>query len=202
MFALTYTMREVEAFLIVNVDWRNINDVFLEVLQISSMLLSYRALWSIFKTYRTSYEQDLDVLKVKYLIPGCLLLGLVMHPNFRRGHRYSESWAASFYIDVLALLPQVVMMQRGAGVVEAPIAHFVAATFVSRFFDLLFWYDRWAKGDFLKYMGDENVSLWIIAIFHLVSFMLVADFMYYYFKWRMSSNAHTSDHIEISVDYD
>jgi len=200
MLALTYTMREVEAFLIAHVHWHNMNDVFLEVLQISAMLLSYKALWCIFKTHRTSYEQDLDVVKVKYLIPGCLLLGFLLHPNFRRGHRYSESWATSFYIDVLALLPQVVMMQRGDGVVEAPIAHFVAATFVSRFFDLLFWYDRWHRGDFLKYMKDTNESLWIIAFFHLVSIALVADFMYYYFKWRMSSDAHTSDHIEISVD--
>jgi len=91
MFALTYTMREVEVFCIATVHWSNMNDIFVEVLQISSMLLSYNALWAIFKTYRASYENDLDVLKVKYLIPGCLLLALVLHPNFRRGSKYSVS---------------------------------------------------------------------------------------------------------------
>jgi len=196
MFALTYTMREVEAFCIAHVHWHNLNDIFLEVLQISSMFLSFMVVWAIFKTYRSSYEQDMDVLKVKYLIPGCLALALVLHPEFRRGSMYSTSWAASFYIDVLALLPQVVMMQRGDGIVEAPIAHFVAATFVSRCFDLFFWWDRWNRGDFTKYMLDADVSGVIIAFFHLICFVLVGDFMYYYFKWRISG-AQTSDHIDI-----
>jgi len=198
MFALTYTMREVEAFCIATVHWHNLNDIFLEVLQISSMVLSLMVLWAVFITYRTSYERDLDVLKVQYLIPGCLMLSLVLHPEFRRGSTYSMSWAASFYVDVLALLPQVVMMQRGDGIVEAPIAHFVAATAVSRTFDLLFWYDRWHRGHFLKYMLDVNISVWIIAVFHLVSLALVADFMYYYFKWRVSSS-RASKYVEVPV---
>merc|ERR1719158_858763 len=110
------------------------------------MLMSWMVLFAIFKTYRTSYQEDLDILKVKYLIPGCLLLALVLHPNFKRGQLYSLSWASSFYIDVLALLSQVVMMQRGNGKVEAPIANFVAATAFSRLNDLGFWYYRWNLG--------------------------------------------------------
>merc|ERR1719359_2230469 len=152
--------------------------------------------WAIFKTYRSSYEVDLDILKVRYLIPGCLVLALVLHPQFKRGRMYSMSWTSSFYVDVLALLPQVVMMQRGGGKVEAPIAHFVAATAVSRIFDLSFWVDRWNRGDLPKYLLHANVSGIIIAFFHLVSLALVGDFMYYYFKWRFSG-AKRSDTLSV-----
>merc|ERR1719163_1875792 len=100
-------MREVETFGMMKGAWASIDAFAIEMLQIVSCILAYISLWSIFKTYRSSYQEDLDVLKVKYLIPGCLLLGLVLHPHFRQGWTYSVSWAMSFYIDVLALLPQV-----------------------------------------------------------------------------------------------
>jgi hypothetical protein len=181
MFTLTYTMREIETFCIAKVPWVTIDGMAIEMLQIVSCMLAYVNLWSVFKTFKASYQHDLDVLKVKYLIPGCFLLGLVLHPHFRQGWKYSLSWSMSFYIDVLALLPQVVMMQRGGGKVEAPIAHFVAATTLSRVNDLCFWYYRWNLGPQGWWHGI-NISGMIIVGFHIVSLMLVADFMYYYLK--------------------
>merc|ERR1719359_1009955 len=150
------------------------------------MFTSWMVLFAIFKTYRASYQADMDVLKIKYLIPGCLLLALVLHPNFKRGHLYSLSWTVSFYIDTLALLPQVVMMQRGNGKVEAPIAHFVAATAVSRSFDLGFWYDRCVNEGLGRYFNYYvPLSGFIVIFFHVFSLILVGDFMYYYFKCRL-----------------
>ena len=97
-------------------------------------------LWSIFKTYRQSLQEELDILQVKHLIPGCILFAVVIHPTFAQGFMYSLCWTISFYVDVMALLPQVVMMSQGTGKVEAPIANFVAATTFSRIVDLWFWY--------------------------------------------------------------
>jgi len=176
MLTVTYTMREWETFGVARVPWITIDGMCIEMLQIVSCVLVYINLWSLFKTYRNSYQEDLDVLHVKYLIPGCLLLGALLHPQFRQGWKYSICWAMSFYIDVLAILPQVVMMQRGNGKVEAPIAHFVAATAFSRVHDLGFWILRWYR--------SKNLpgGMWIIAGFHIISLLLVADFMYYYVK--------------------
>lgn len=192
MFTLTYSMREFETFCVAKVPWVTIDGMALEMLQLASCALAYVNLWSIFKTYRRSYQEELDVLKVKYLIPGCVLLGLVLHPHFRQGWKYSLSWSMSFYVDVLALLPQVVMMQRGNGKVEAPIAHFVAATALSRMNDLGFWYYRWNLGPQGWWHGI-NISGMIIVGFHIISLLLVADFMYYYIKARMSGQTMSED---------
>lgn len=192
MFTLTYTMREFETFCIAKVPWVTIDGMAIEMLQLVSCTLAYVNLWSVFVTFRSSYQEELDVLKVKYLIPGCVCLGLVLHPHFRQGLKYSLSWSMSFYIDVLALLPQVVMMQRGGGKVEAPIAHFVAATTLSRLNDLGFWYFRWNIGPQGWWHGI-NTSGMIIVGFHIVSLLLVADFMYYYVKARVSGQTMTDD---------
>jgi len=192
MIALTYSMREFETFGLAKVPWVTIDGMAIEMMQIVSCLLAYVNLWSVFKTYRSSYQEELDILKVKYLIPGCVLLGLVLHPHFRQGWKYSLSWSMSFYIDVLALLPQVVMMQRGNGKVEAPIAHYVAAMAFSRMSDLIFWYFRWNLGPQGWWHGI-NISGIIIVGFHVVSLLLVADFMYYYIKARLHGRHMTED---------
>lgn len=85
------------------------------------------------------------------------------------------------YMDVMALMPQVVMMSQGGGKVSAAIAHFVAATFVSRIGDL---YDSlfYESG---VYKSDPT-SYWMCVFLQSLHLVLVADFMYYYIKARSS----------------
>merc|ERR1719265_2534725 len=142
MFVLTYLLREWESVMMVQQIISSADGIALEMLQLSSFALCLNVTWMVFITYRKSYDEEMDVMSVKHLVPGCFILSLVIHPSFQQGWLYSFTWTVSFYIDVLALLPQVVMMSRGAGKVEAPICHFVAATAISRIFDLFFWYYR------------------------------------------------------------
>merc|ERR1719375_1227953 len=102
-----------------------------------SFILVLDILRSVLFTHRSTYQSDLDVLQVKYILPGCYAAALLVRPHFKGWTpRYGYFWSSCLYCDVLALMPQVVMMARGSGKVEAPIAQFVAATFLSRVDDL------------------------------------------------------------------
>merc|ERR550537_112217 len=139
---------------------------------------------SVFWTHKSTYDSDKDILKVQYIIPGCFLMALVVRPHFHTWtHFYGYIWGSCLYMDVLALMPQVVMMAQGGGKVSAPIAHFVAATFVSRIGDLydsLFYETSIQKTDPFAY--------WMVVVLQSLHLLLVADFMYYYIKAR--SMAH------------
>merc|ERR1719311_85872 len=101
----------------------------LEALQFASLPLVFSLLWAVYKTYRETYQESLDKLKVKYLLPACVALAFVLTPKFKQGEMYSYCWTISFYVDVLALLPQVVMMHNSPGKkIALPVADFVAAT--------------------------------------------------------------------------
>jgi len=143
------------------------------------LLLVCDILKSIFVTHRSSYEAELDILQAKHLIPGCIGAALILRPHFHMWTTsYSLVWSSCLYMDVLALMPQVVMMSRSGGKIEAPIAHFVAATFLSRMEDL------W---DSLMYhnVSDADVySYWMIIAVQAIHLLLVVDFMYYYMKAR------------------
>merc|ERR1719160_1386473 len=163
-----------------------------EILQVGSLLMVVDVVRSVLVTYRKSYQEDLDVLHVKYLIPSCVVLATVVHPLFSKGTWFSFCWTTYLYLDCLALMPQVVMMTRGAGKVEAPVAHFVAATAMSRVMDLSFWYYDFDLGVQGFYHGF-NYSGWLIVFWHVVNLAIVADFMYYYVKARFSGKAMSED---------
>lgn len=159
-------------------------DWMVEWLCLPSIVMVFATLWS-FKTYRGTYQEDLDVLKTKYIFPACIVLAFLIPPDVKKGAMGNALWAMCMYADTVALMPQIVMMVRGKGKVAAPIAHFVAATALSRCVDLSFWY--W---------GTDLIGYWsvvLIVLLHTVSLLLIADFMYYYLKARLAGSSVTED---------
>merc|ERR1719335_670673 len=168
MYAACYTVR---IWLNLPDSW-NFNFMELELeasFGVCSLLLVLDCLRSIFVIHRNSYQADLDVLHVKYLIPGCFIAAALVRPHFHSWSAlFGYMWSSCLYMDVLALMPQVVMMARGGGKVEAPIAHFVAATFLSRIEDL--WDSLFFKEDVSP---NDSFSYHLVIFFQAVHVLIV-----------------------------
>merc|ERR1712224_655022 len=133
--------------------------------------------WSVFKTHSYTHQRDLDTLHVKFLVPGCFVLAALLRPELLlETPLYAYFWSSCLYLDVLALMPQVVMMTRTNGKVESPICNFVAVTALSRMVDLCAWFSD-ERTDLVS-----GFSKTLIIFFHVLHLVLVADFMYYYVK--------------------
>merc|ERR1719379_3145651 len=161
------------------------------------MMLAFNILYSIFKTHKDTYQEELDVLSIRYIVPACVGLAIVLHPHFQQGELHSFLWTSYLYMDVFSLLPQIVMMAKSGGKIEAPIAHFVAATAIRWMIDLCFWYFDFNLGPQGYYKG-VNLSGILIVAFPLLSLCLVADFMYYYIKARISGSK-LSDALDVGA---
>jgi len=198
MYALVFVSREY--LLLPERSWLLIDGWAVEVLQVPSILLAFDILYSIFKTHKSTYQEELDILRIKYIVPTCIALAVILHPHFAQGEWHSFLWTSYLYLDVFALLPQVVMMANAGKKVEAPIAHFVAATALRWVIDLWFWYFDFDLGPQGWYKGI-NLSGCLIVSFHILSLCLVADFMYYYIKARLS-NAKLSDDLDVGATID
>jgi hypothetical protein len=154
---------------------------------------------SVWFTHRSSYQMELDVLKIQYLVPGCYFAALLVRPHFHGWTTmYGYWWSSCLYMDVLALMPQVVMlaksMQSTEGKVEAPIAHFVAATFLSRVDDL------WDSLVYETSLKDNNATAyWTVVFVQALHLLLVADFMYYWIKAR-AHNFTLSQDVRLVAD--
>ena len=117
----------------------------------------------------------------------------MIHPDIRREFAYTLVWSFTLYLDTFALMPQVLMMSKAEkGLVEAPISHFVAATALSRALDLYFWIFAFhAVGPTDPH--KVNFSGWLIVALHIVHFLLVCDFLYYYLKARFAMKSFSED---------
>merc|ERR1719487_2386617 len=70
MYALVFLSREY--LLLPECSWLFINGWAVEVLQLPSMLIAFNILYSIFRTHKDSYLEDLDVLSLQYIVPLCV----------------------------------------------------------------------------------------------------------------------------------
>lgn len=180
LFGLCYTFRAVFAemppFSVSCIDaW------LVKILEWVSWLLVLDVIRLVFFSYRKTYRADLDILRVQYIVPACVVLAFVVRP-----HDESFGWTVAMYMDTVALMPQVVMMSRGDGLVGAPIAHFVAATAFSRAVDLYSW--CWGFHEF-----GMSYDAWVVLTVHVTYQLLFADFSYYYLKQRLALRSLSED---------
>jgi len=195
MYGLVFVSRQY--LLMPEMSWYFMDAWAVEVLRLPSIMIVFDSLRDIFKTHKSTYQEELDVLRMKYIVPVCIGLAFVIHPKLPEGEWQSFVFASYAYLDVGALLPQVVMMARSVGKVEAPIAHFVAATAFRWGIDLWSWYFNLDLGPQGWYKGINVAGLLIVAT-HILALLLVADFMYFYIKARISGSKLTDD-LEVDV---
>eukprot|EP00746_Dinoflagellata_sp_MGD_P166040 gnl/MRDRNA2_/MRDRNA2_95678_c0_seq1.p1 gnl/MRDRNA2_/MRDRNA2_95678_c0~~gnl/MRDRNA2_/MRDRNA2_95678_c0_seq1.p1 ORF type:complete len:330 (+),score=50.52 gnl/MRDRNA2_/MRDRNA2_95678_c0_seq1:86-1075(+) len=159
-----------------------LKDVDLDAtLGVCSFLLVLDVLKSVFWTHCKTYQAELDILKAWYLLPACWTLSLLVRPHFSAwSFTYGYCWSSTLYMDVLALMPQVVMMAQSGGKAATPIANFVAATAISRCGDV--YYSLFGPASGLS--ETDPVSFWTAVSVQIVHLLLVADFMYYFCKAR------------------
>merc|ERR1719359_402155 len=108
----------------------------------------------------------------------CGLLSLIFHANLNHNQLFDQIWACACYIETAAMLPQLWMMSKAGGEVEALTSHFIALTTLARVFSLWFWYLAFEDGIGLY----GNYSEMAIIGAHLIQLALSCDFIFLYAK--------------------
>ncbi|XP_015875545.3 ER lumen protein-retaining receptor A isoform X1 [Ziziphus jujuba] len=125
------------------------------------------------RVVRRTYNKDVDTFRHYFLVLGCFLLALFVHEKFT----FQEVlWAFSIYLEAVAILPQLVLLQR-SGNVDNLTVQYVFFLGAYRAFYILNWIYR--------YLTEPHFGRWIASVAGLVQTALYADFFYYYFiSWK------------------
>ncbi|OMO62226.1 ER lumen protein retaining receptor [Corchorus olitorius] len=83
------------------------------------------------KVVKQTYSKDQDTFRHYFLIPPCLLLALLIHPAF---NVMEVLWAFSLYLEAVAILPQLVLLQRSIALTTLIILSCLALVAVLRVF--------------------------------------------------------------------
>jgi ER lumen protein retaining receptor len=126
-----------------------------------------------------------DSCNIYYLLGPCVVLALIFHASWditevpsSRGHLTIQLlWTFSIYLEAIAILPQLWMLQRTWREVEkgASMNHLYIFTLgLYRGFYILNWIYR--------YVTEPKYSQWIAWVSGFIQTILYSDFFYYYVK--------------------
>ncbi|KDP21782.1 hypothetical protein JCGZ_00569 [Jatropha curcas] len=122
------------------------------------------------KVVKQTYSKDEDSFRHYLLAVPSLVLALLIHRSF---NVIEVLWAFSIYLEAVAILPQLVLLQRSRHIDNLTV-NYVFLLGAYRALYILNWVYRF-------FIGGVKVR-WIPWISGLVQTALYADFFYYYIK--------------------
>merc|ERR1719214_473773 len=161
-----------------------------QAIEVCSLALTAYLMRCAFVTHRATYQEQHDSLpiKVQNLLMGCFVLAVIVHPNLDRRPLFDILWTTGCYLETLSMLPQLWMLSKIGGEVEALTSHFVVLSALSRVCSLIFWYRGFAE--LRPAHGGFNFPGWGIMGAHIIQLLLSCDFVFLYLKsWRRARMA-------------
>jgi len=120
--------------------------------------------------YKPTHDPGLDTFKVQYLVGGAAILAILLP------YKYTVSeilWAFSIWLEAVAILPQLFMLQR-TGEAETITTHYLFALGIYRGLYIPNWIWR--------YFSEPNHKVdWIAIVAGIVQTVLYSDFFWIYY---------------------
>lgn len=173
-------------------------DFLYQLLDVFALLMVLQIIYCVFKSHRNSYQAEHDIFSVHIIALCCFVLAALIHPDLNNRPVFDTLWTAALYIDVVAMMPQLGMLAKIGGEVEALTSHFVGATALSKFVSLIFWYHGYSELAPLD--GSFNLAGWAIISAHVIQVLLLVDFLFYYVKACVKSGCHPRLNLSATVE--
>lgn len=175
-------------------------DWLYQLLDVACVLMALQLIYCVYKTHYATYQEESDSFDIKIAGVVCFVLAVLVHPDLNARPLFDTLWTTSLYIDVVAMLPQLWMMTKIGGEMDALNCHFVGATALSRVVNLLFWFHGFVELAPLD--GSFNLAGWVIIFAHVVQVLLLLDFLVLYVKACMKSVSNLKMQLPVSVTHD
>jgi len=129
-----------------------------------------------------TYEATDDSFPITPMILGSFIASAMFHADMNARPLFDALWMAGLFMGILAVLPQLWLVSRADGRIEALTSHYIAAMALSRLLSGSFmWHARFDITCAYWVDGFEH-AVWAILGAHLLHLLLLTDFAYYYVK--------------------
>lgn len=133
--------------------------------------------------FRKTYKAEQDSLGIAVPVLACVGLALALHPNIGRvGFVADTVWAASLYLEAIAMMPQIYMIGQNGGKADEVVGYHMILMFVTRMLQLMFWW--LIKG---HWFDGTTFTGWLIMIAYFVQMLQLCNFLCWFFKHLMEN---------------
>ncbi|KAI1139525.1 ER lumen protein retaining receptor [Hypoxylon sp. FL0543] len=163
LYLIVYITRYLDLF-----TTTSIYNIIFKILFISSQ--SY-IVYLMTTKYKSTVDPNLDTFRVQYLLGGAAVLAILLPYEYT----FSEIlWAFSIWLESVAILPQLFMLQR-TGEAEVITTHYLFALGIYRTLYIPNWIYRYLTEP--KHKVD-----WIAIVAGLIQTVLYSDFFWIYYQ--------------------
>jgi len=164
-------------------------DFMVQVMDTSSVISALYLLYACQKKYAHTYQEENDTMPIGSILVSCAISACFIHGKLNHNF-FDKLWAFSLNVEVFQLLPQLHMLAKAGGVVDAATAHYVGNIVLSCLSRFVFWI--WAipgcKGLSSPegYTWSMEMGGFYILGAYILQTLISLDFTYYYVKawWR------------------
>ncbi|KAK2766171.1 endoplasmic reticulum retention protein [Arachnomyces sp. PD_36] len=168
LYFLVYVTRYLDLF------WSFTNSAYNTVFKLLFIASSGYTLYLMLNDYKPTNDPNIDTFKVQYLLGGSALLALL----FPHTYTFFEiMWAFSIWLESVAILPQLFMLQR-TGEAETITTHYLFALGIYRALYIPNWVYRY-------FANERNYPIAIIA--GIIQTILYSDFFWIYYTKSVPS---------------
>lgn len=157
-------------------------DYFFQFVDICSLCIVGGLLYNVLVAKRHTYEAENDSLPVAPMVFGAVVLAAMLHGNMNSRPVFDTLWMAGLFVSTIAVLPQLWLITRAGGSVDALTSHHIVAMAASRVLSGIFMWKARHDITCIPWIGSFNHASWAILGAHFLHMVLLGDFAYYYVK--------------------
>lgn len=175
-------------------------DHIIQGVDLLSLFMVCLLLYRVLVTNRKSYDADADDFPAILLLIAAAVLGAIFHANMNSRPLFDSLWMVGLFLGCVAQIPQLYLIIRSGGIVQAFTGHYIAMTTISRLLSGIFmWFARYdVTCD--PYIEGFNHAIWAILAAHLLHLLLLGDFSYYYLRAIMSHGLNADMKFPVACD--
>jgi ER lumen protein retaining receptor len=165
LYLLVYATRYADLF------WTFGRSPYNTLFKLLFLASSVYVVWLMLRRYRPTHDAGADTFRAQYLLAGSALLALLFPYKWTW---YEVVWAFSIWLEAVAILPQLFLLQR-TGEAETITTHYLCALGAYRAFYIPNWVYRYAVE------GKRDPIAWVAGVLQT---LLYTDFFWiYYQRW-------------------
>lgn len=155
-------------------------DYVYQAVDVCSLLMVVWLLRRVLVVQRSTYQAAEDSLCISPMVLGSLVLASLLHADMDDHPIFDTLWMTGLFVGVVAVLPQLWLIMKAGGQVDALASHYVAALAVSRVLSGIFMWNARADIICTHWIDGFNHASFVIMAAHVVHLLLMGDFAYYY----------------------
>jgi len=139
-------------------------------------------------------EDKVDTMPIVAMTVACFVLAALVHADMNRMPVFDTLWMAGTLLKTAAVLPQLWVVSKNGGRIDACMSHSLAAMCVSRIMSCSFFWRVYDGIMHTPWIEGFNHSSFVICGSHLLHLLLMCDFGFLYLralsKGRVSGEMH------------